>query len=196
VRQLRHVRTVSAPPTLLPPRSTTEEAIKRFRGSACRCCFSIIPGAREAQATQVTRSLMLMRALRRRIPVAVAAVALAYGYVSSVASSRDSTGPSATATPRGTVLAWFAAINGKDARTARSYFAPDARYMMDWGPVSGWPRFTKLHCKTLSRRRAHAGVHCTFHESRSPSEGNPDTWWSIDLRRAGRRWLIENYGQP
>jgi lipocalin len=41
-----------------------------------------------------------------------------------------------------------------------------------------------------------AVVKCTFHESQSPSEGNPDTFWSIELRHYRGRWLIDNYGQP
>jgi hypothetical protein len=68
--------------------------------------------------------------------------------------------------------------------------------MIGWGPASRWSTFSKVHCETLSATRSRASVYCTFHESWSPSEGNPDTWWSIDLRHARRRWLIDNYGQP
>jgi len=33
-------------------------------------------------------------------------------------------------------------------------------------------------------------------ESQSPSEGNPDTFWTVSLaRQPNGRWLIDNYGQ-
>lgn len=48
----------------------------------------------------------------------------------------------------------------------------------------------------ISETQRRGDVKCTFHESPSRSEGNPDTFWSIDLRHRGRRWLIDNYRQP
>jgi hypothetical protein len=99
------------------------------------------------------------------------------------------------ATPLRTVIGWFRAINAKNASKTRSYLAPAAR--AQWGnwPTSTWSTFTHLHCKALDTTRKMASVKCTFHESYSPSEGNPDTWWRIDLRRPRRRWLIESWGQ-
>ncbi len=99
-------------------------------------------------------------------------------------------------TPLKMTLGWFKAINEKNAREAKPYFMPSARYMMDWGPPTNWSTFTKLHCKTLSRTRTHASVKCTVHESASPSEGNRDTFWSVNLRLVSRKWLIDDYGQP
>lgn len=99
-------------------------------------------------------------------------------------------------TPVRVTLAWFKAINDKNAKKPRSYFTPGARYMMDWGPASSWSTFTKLQCQSLSMTATDAVVKCTFHESQSPSEGNPDTFWSIELRHYRGRWLIDNYGQP
>jgi hypothetical protein len=99
-------------------------------------------------------------------------------------------------TPLHAVLGWFAAINAKDAQSAKSYFAASARYMMDWGPASEWSTFAKVHCTTRSATRTHALLGCTFDESSSPTEGSADTWWSVDLQRVGQNWLIDNYGQP
>ena len=95
-----------------------------------------------------------------------------------------------------TAVGWFKSIDEKDASKARSYFAPEARHLMDWGPASTWSTFTNVDCKTLSATRTQATVLCTFAESPSRSEGQPSSRWSFDLRRPGRTWLIENYGQP
>jgi hypothetical protein len=40
-----------------------------------------------------------------------------------------------------------------------------------------------------------ADVFCSFLESASPVEGNPDTFWDVELQRTSRGWLIDNYGQ-
>lgn len=140
---------------------------------------------------RVGHPLGAMKAISYVASVLVASTAIACG-----SASAGSTSVATTSTPMRTTLAWFAAINAKDARKARSYFTPGARYMMGWGPSSRWSTFSKLHCGPVSRSRTQASVHCAFHESWSPSEGNPDTWWNVDLRRLRGRWLIDNYGQP
>jgi hypothetical protein len=35
----------------------------------------------------------------------------------------------------------------------------------------------------------------TRHESSSPTEGNPDTFWDVFLQNSNHGWLIEGYGQ-
>jgi hypothetical protein len=69
--------------------------------------------------------------------------------------------------------------------------------MMDWGEgnTSTWSTFTKVHCKTLQRLGRNANVYCSFNESPSSSEGNPDSFWTISMHQNGDRWLINNYGQ-
>jgi hypothetical protein len=103
--------------------------------------------------------------------------------------------PAPAGTPIHAALSWFAAINAKHAQKARSYFwAPD-RYLMNWGPASEWSTFSNVRCATTSATRTHAQLRCTFNESASPSEGNPDTFWDIYLRRVHQNWLIATYGQ-
>jgi hypothetical protein len=46
-----------------------------------------------------------------------------------------------------------------------------------------------------SSTRTKAIVYCRFHESRSPSEGNPDNFWDVHLRHTKIGWLIDSYGQ-
>jgi len=39
-------------------------------------------------------------------------------------------------------------------------------------------------------------VYCTFSESQALSVGNPESFWTVDLKRqSDERWLITNYGQ-
>jgi hypothetical protein len=69
---------------------------------------------------------------------------------------------------------------------------------MDWGggDTSTWSTFTDLHCKTLKQSARTATVYCSFKESASPSEGNPDSFWTVSLERTpSGHWLINNYGQ-
>jgi len=41
-----------------------------------------------------------------------------------------------------------------------------------------------------------ATVYCSFNESPSSSEGNPDSFWTISMQRNDSGgWLINNYGQ-
>jgi hypothetical protein len=101
-------------------------------------------------------------------------------------------------TPLALAQSWFKSINIKDLSAARGDFVPSARSMMDWGggDTSTWSTFTKLHCKTLQESGRNAAVYCSFDESPSPSEGNPDSFWTISMQRSeSGRWLINNYGQ-
>ncbi len=36
---------------------------------------------------------------------------------------------------------------------------------------------------------------CRFHESASSTEGNPDSFWVVQLHRFKGVWLIAGYGQ-
>ena len=48
----------------------------------------------------------------------------------------------------------------------------------------------------VNRSGVTALVLCTFSESQAPSVGNPDSFWTVDLKRQpDERWLITNYGQ-
>jgi hypothetical protein len=105
---------------------------------------------------------------------------------------------SSFATPLEAALSWFAAVNAKDRAAAVAHFAPADASMMDWGngDTSTWSTFTRLHCRPLSSSAASAAVYCSFDESQSTSEGNPDTFWTLWLtRQTDGRWLIGDYGQ-
>ena len=100
--------------------------------------------------------------------------------------------------PLQATLSWFAAVNAKNKAAAVAHFVSAEADMMDWGngDTSTWSTFTRLRCKPLSQDAASATVYCSFHESQSPSEGNPDTFWTVSLaRQPDGRWLIDNYGQ-
>jgi hypothetical protein len=117
------------------------------------------------------------------------------------ASAAGATAPVSTAaygTPLQATLSWFAAVNAKDRAAAVAHFVPADAGMMNWGngDTSTWSTFTRLRCQPLSQDAASAVVYCSFDESQSPSEGNPDTFWSVWLaRQPDGRWLIDNYGQ-
>jgi len=105
---------------------------------------------------------------------------------------------SSFATPLEATLSWFAAVNAKNRAAAVAHFVPADASMMDWGngDTSTWSAFSRLRCKPLSSGAASATVYCSFDESQSPSEGNPDTFWTVWLaRQTDGRWLIDNYGQ-
>jgi hypothetical protein len=89
-------------------------------------------------------------------------------------------------------------VNAKDRAAAVAHFVPADADMMDWGngDTSTWSTFTRLRCRPLSQDASSATVYCSFDESQSPSEGNPDTFWTVSLaRQPDGRWLIDNYGQ-
>ena len=99
------------------------------------------------------------------------------------------------ATPMQSTLGWFDAINAHDRRRLLSYVDPSAYSMMGWArPSDGWGTFTHLKCKPLGRT-PQAELECTFNESASSVEGNPDSFWDVYLQHTGRGWLIDNYGQ-
>jgi hypothetical protein len=101
-------------------------------------------------------------------------------------------------TPLALAQSWFKSINSKDVSAAQGDFVPSARSMMDWGggDAGTWSTFTKLRCKTLQQSGRNATVYCSFNESPSPSEGNPDSFWTISMQRSDSgHWLINNYGQ-
>jgi hypothetical protein len=99
-------------------------------------------------------------------------------------------------TPLSSTLGWFEAINAHNRQRLLSYVAPSARYMMAWAqPSARWSKFTDLHCHVAKTSRTRGLVDCTFHESASLTEGNPDTAWSVYLRHTTQGWLIDNYGQ-
>jgi hypothetical protein len=104
------------------------------------------------------------------------------------------------ATPLGATLGWFAAINAHDRPKVDSYFT--GAFGLAWTAADKrWSRFTDLHCKRLKVPSAvlpHAAdvdIRCTFHESASPTEGNPDSFWDVYMQKDGRRWLVDSYGQ-
>jgi hypothetical protein len=79
--------------------------------------------------------------------------------------------------PEQATLSWFSAVNHKDKAAAVAHFAPAAKGQMNWGngDTSTWSTFSALHCRQAGRSAKAASVRCTFKESWSPSEGNPDS---------------------
>ena len=101
-------------------------------------------------------------------------------------------------TPVTTARSWFKSINDKNLESAQSHFVASQKSMMDWGggDTATWSTFTDLHCRTLNNSGTTATVYCSFTESASPSEGNPDSFWTISMQRTRHGpWLINNYGQ-
>ncbi len=63
-------------------------------------------------------------------------------------------------------------------------------------PASDQSKFTNIHCRETSVTDMTASVLCTFMESASSTEGNPDTFWNISFHLSSNdRWLISSYGQ-
>jgi hypothetical protein len=116
-------------------------------------------------------------------------------------SSSAATGASSSATtltPQATALAWFHAINTNNVAAARRLFTPTGINMITWmnGPPSDQSTFSSVSCQTVSKTDSNSTVHCTFKESASPSEGNPDSFWNLSMvKSSDNRWLIDNYGQ-
>jgi hypothetical protein len=101
-------------------------------------------------------------------------------------------------TPTLVALAWFKAINSNDIRSAQRLFEPSQVGQIAWmnQPAADQSKFTDIHCRTTALTTNTAAVLCTFAESASPTEGNPDTLWTISFHRSARNgWLIDNYGQ-
>lgn len=101
------------------------------------------------------------------------------------------------ATPLSSTLGWFKAINAHDRGKLLSYVAASAQDQMGWAqPSAAWGKFTDLRCKIRKASgRSSADVRCTFHESASPTEGNPDSFWDVYLVHSRAGWLINSYGQ-
>jgi hypothetical protein len=142
---------------------------------------------------QLIRSSLGAKSRRRvRALLAVLSVGIALTACGKTAA------PLRPSTPLAAAQSWFAAINAKDLKSAQSHFVVSQRSMMDWGggDTATWSTFSHLHCKTLSHSGVAAVIYCSFSESASPSEGNPDSFWTISLQRSGHGpWLINNYGQ-
>jgi hypothetical protein len=123
--------------------------------------------------------------------------------IASVGLSACSSGSASTETkaltPVETAMAWFHAINTDNVAAARALFVPSQRQQIAWmdQPRSDLSTFSDLRCATESTSANKAAVRCTFKESASPSEGNPDSFWSVYMQRApAGSWLINGYGQP
>jgi hypothetical protein len=118
--------------------------------------------------------------------------------LSSCTSGSSSTATK-TLTPVETAMAWFHAINTDNVTAARGLFVPSQRQQIAWmdHPRSDLSAFSDLHCASESASANKAAVRCTFKESASPYEGNPDSFWSVYMQRApAGGWLINGYGQP
>lgn len=136
--------------------------------------------------------------------VRLATLGVVLGTVALLAGCGDG-GPEAIknpstnfSSPLAATQSWFKSINTKDFDAAQEHFVPSDRSMMDWGggDTATWSTFTKLLCKTLSETGRTAIVYCSFTESPSLSEGNPDSFWTISMQRiTSGGWLINNYGQ-
>ena len=114
------------------------------------------------------------------------------------AGSSPSKGSADATTPLAAARSWFTSVNDKDLQGAEAHFVRSAKEMTDWenGDTSTWPTFTDLSCKTLRQTVTAATVYCSFEESASPAEGNPDNFWTVSLQRTSSgHWLINNYGQ-
>ena len=123
-------------------------------------------------------------------------VLIALGGVLAGTASAATAWPSRS-TPRGSTLGWFKATNAHDRQRLLFYVAPSARNQMGWAtPTASWPKYTDLHCWTRGRSTSsRADLRCTFHESASPTGGNPWNFFDVYLRRFKRIWLIVSYGQ-
>ena len=130
---------------------------------------------------------------RRVILTLLAAAFLTVAVPGALANSRW---PS-RATPLSSTLGWFKAINSHDRTKVLFYVAASAQDQMGWAtPSAAWSKFNNLRCKTLTTSgQSSADVRCTFHESASPTEGNPDRFWDIYVRHTHSGWLIDSYGQ-
>jgi hypothetical protein len=131
--------------------------------------------------------------------LASAAFLASCGSDGPAALANDSTNVSTNfSSPLAAAKSWFHAVNTKNLGAAQDHFLPADRDMMDWGggDTATWSTFTKLRCQTITHSGRNAIVYCSFNESPSSSEGNPDSFWTITLLKAtANRWLIANYGQ-
>jgi hypothetical protein len=136
----------------------------------------------------------------RKVPAA-AVLIIGVGAVAGCGSSPDaSVSVTLYQSPEQATLSWFSAINHRDKTAVVDHLTRAAAHRTGWGSVatSAWSTFSALHCKPAIRQSAtSASVYCAFKESQSPSEGNPDSFWTVYLhRQPDGRWLITDYGQP
>ena len=130
---------------------------------------------------------------RAGITAGVLTAVFALSATSALAGSHWPSRRTALSSTRG----WFDAINHHNRHRLLSYVARSAIDQMGWAePRTKWSKFTHLRCRLLpASDRRRAIVYCSFHESKSPSEGNPDSFWDVFLRRTATGWLITSYGQ-
>ena len=124
------------------------------------------------------------------------ALALIFLVALPVGSALAGAGWPSRSTPLGSTLGWFKAINEHNRQRLLFYVARSARSQMGWAtPTAEWSKFTDLHCRSLKTSSSNVGFLCRFHESSSPTEGNPSSGWRVQLHRFKRSWLIVSYGQ-
>jgi hypothetical protein len=128
----------------------------------------------------------------------VAAVVAGGIAAAGCAASPDPAPGALYRSPEQATVSWFYAINHKDKAATVAHLTRAAEEQTGWGAIatSKWSTFTALHCKLASQASRTASVRCTFTESQSPAEGNPDSFWTVYLTRVHGRWLVNSYGQP
>jgi hypothetical protein len=140
---------------------------------------------------------MIPRLTPRRSALAL----LASGLILSGCGSSSESGvrhSNTFRTPTQVAEEWFKAINSDDVGAARELFEPSQLDQITWmnEPKTDQSTFSNVQCRETSVTDITASVLCTFVESASPTEGNPDTFWNISLLLNSKdRWLINSYGQ-
>ena len=132
----------------------------------------------------------------RRLSVCAIVFATSVAVIASIAQAKTSWPPRSTALH--STLGWFTAINAHNRHRLLFYVAPSARDQMGWARATvPWRKFADLRCQLRHSptKSTLADVRCTFHESASPTEGNPDTFWDVELRHMRAGWLVDSYGQ-
>jgi len=147
--------------------------------------------------TECPRGLNIPHVISRRGGLALMASGLVLSGCGSVgvSTTRDST---TFRTPTQVAKEWFKAIDSDEAGAARKLFEPSQVDQIAWmnEPASDQSKFTNIHCRETSVTDMTASVLCTFMESASSTEGNPDTFWNISFHLSSNdRWLISSYGQ-
>jgi hypothetical protein len=143
----------------------------------------------------------VLAGLTRSIGIAAVILAAGCGSTSGTHASQQAALPHGPAalyqSPEQATLSWFYAINHKNMAAALAHFEPSDRNQMNWGNgnTATWSTFSRLHCKPTEQGNGAAQIYCTFSESPSQSEGNPDTWWDVYLVQRHGDWLISGYGQ-
>jgi len=136
-----------------------------------------------------------------RVRSAVLVMLVMLGSIVLAACSAGAANPQVSETSVQAAQNWFGAINAKDlhqvdAAMTGSTANPQASGWSSW-PPSEWSTFGDVHCHRVHLRVSGTYVHCSFAESASPSEGNPDTFWTLTMIESpGGRWLVQGYGQP